>query len=119
METYIENTFKNMNYCFKTCYETKNLSLYKECITKCESFRNKKLEFINNYLDQIDSLITGKETNNKEFENVKFLNNQVSKPNYLIDKYIFKDYYYQSNEHHDVGVPSPKASVGSLFGRNK
>ena len=117
MDNYIENIL-NLKYCFNTCYEKNNLSLYKDCIIRCQSFRNKKLEFIDYYLDQIESLISGKESIIKARGEVEDTYNRDNNKKYLIDKYIFKDYYYQSNPMHEVGVPNTNDKSGASSKRN-
>jgi len=109
--THTSYILKSGEYCFNNCYNKSNLNSFKKCYLKCESVQIKKKEIMQHYLNQINNIIEGKP-------------NQVSLDNTqraekIADKYIFKEFYYQSVV--DMGEEDSKKnkSVGSLFGRNK
>lgn len=102
--------YKSSNYCHNQCLEVSNLKEFKTCFLTCQNFRNKKMEYVNNYLDQIECIIQGEEMpqvpasayQNSYSDDIK----QINKKSHLVNKYVFKDFYYQSSSTHDVGTPN-------------
>ena len=98
-------------YCLNKClnYKTK-LSDFQKCIVDCQSFQEKKFEFMENYLSQLNNIIEGvqNELLNKE---------ETNNINQGEDRYILPEHFYRSSELETI--KDPKSSVGSLFGRNR
>ena len=55
---------KSGEYCFDICYNKLDLKSFKECYLKCESFQNKKSQYLDDYLMQTEDLIEGRVINN-------------------------------------------------------
>jgi hypothetical protein len=116
-EKYYDIIFPISNYCLNLCYQKLNLREYRNCYVTCMSFLDKKLELVEKNLQIVENIMQDKMhlVNNLEKRTIQ---TNPEKNNNQKNKYIFEDYYYQSNLDHDVGKPS-KSEVGSLFGRNK
>jgi len=97
-------------YCFNKCFNMKwdKMEEFKKCQIQCNTFQNKKFEYIENYLYQINNRIEG--------DLAQKIVKQEIKQNH-VDKYILPEHFYRSSELEST--EEIKQSVGSIFGRNR
>lgn len=107
----INEIFMNSGkYCFNKCFDKKGdkMEEFKKCMVQCNNFQNKKFEYIESYLYQINNRIEGDLAHNILKPEIK-QNNE--------DKYILPEHFYRSSELEST--QDSAQSVGSLFGRNR
>ena len=62
------------------------------------------MEYVDRYMEQIESIIQGVEIPDQIYNDD--ITETKKTTSSLKNKYIFKDYYYQSSSTHDVGTPN-------------
>lgn len=108
-ETFLNSHKYSFNKCFKY-YKNSKLSDFKKCLLACNNFQDKKFEFLENYLIQIDNIIEGNKINLEFKEEIE----NSTQPE---DRYILPEHFYRSNALE--ANQQPTNSVGAIFGRNR